>query len=417
MTFIRMTLIRMMFLFVQSVYNRLMTLYRKLRPHTILIFLVLFLCVSFWELLTETTEHFSSMAYCLTWNLVKFSQIVGNTESRWNRSDVLEVEESCNLLDQKRNESQRIIYSIFAVREYLFETQVRYLKRLLEWDIITVVHIWDFYLNPIDRQSLERLQEDDRFEVKQLVDTAGNIVSIWSEDDWKIIYHRYFEYYNERLRSNDTLIKADDDIVYIENLRNLLIWFQGAESVTLAFPQIINNDIMAWLQLKRSMLPLSPFDGIVTKTTDIWDGVDVLTIVDKLSRMEHIPDNREFSKGPLTDWHRCSSCARFAHEAFLKDRSKFESNEIYLLSSPTRISLNFFVISGSSVQKYFVGGKLLSGEDIDETTITWGIQKDYHTTNAIYMNTVVVHYGYEPQLDVYPEFMDHYTRLSKQDIL
>jgi len=251
--------------------------------------------------------------------------------------------------------------------------------------------------------------------VKQLVDTAGNIVTVWSEDDWKIIYTKYFEYYNERLRLNDTLIKADDDIVYIENLRNLLIWFRGAENVTVAFPQIINNDIMVWLQLKRSMLPQSPFDGIVTKTSDIWDGLDVLTAVNKLNRMEHIPHNREFSKDPLTDWYRCSSCARFAHEAFLKDRTVFESNEIYLWNLPTRISLNFFVISGSTVQKYFGEGKQLLGEDI-ETAITWGIQKDYHTTNAIYMNTVVVHYSYEPQLDMYPEFMEQYTRLSKLNI-
>jgi len=406
----------MTFLFVRSMYNRLMTFYSKMRPHVTLIFLVLFLCVSFWEVFTETTERFSTLAYCLSWNLVNFFQIVDNNDSKWDRSDLLEVKESYNLLDDKDKKSERIIYSLFAVRDYFLETQVRYLKRLLELDIITVVHIWDFCLTPLDRQVLELFQEDRRFEVKQLVDTAGNIVSVWTEDDWKKIYRTYFEYYNERLILNDTLIKADDDIVYIENLRNLLIWFKGAENVTLALPQIINSDFMAWLQLKRSMLPISPYDGITAKTKDIWDSLDVVTHVNILNRMEHVPHKREFSKDPLTNWYRCSSCARFAHEAFLRDRSKFDSNEIYLWSSPTRISLNFFVISGSTVKKYFGEGKQLSGQDIDETKLTWGIQKDYHTTNAIYMNTVVVHYSYETQFDVYPEFMEEYTRLSRNKI-
>jgi len=214
---------------------------------------------------------------------------------------------------------------------------------------------------------------------------------------------------------NDILIKADDDVVYIENLGDLLTWFKGTVNVTMAIPQIINNDFVAYRQLKEGLLPSSPHGSIYASAFDVWSGHDVLSILNKLNRMKHSPHDKDYMKEPLTSWYRCTSCAHFAHDTFLSDRSKFESKNIYTWSSPTRFSINFIVIKGSSVRRYFKDYDSLAKGYDDEIAITWRLQKSYNTTNAIFMNTIVVHYSFKPQKGLSSELLRRYEDLSEND--
>ena len=129
--------------------------------------------------------------------------------------------------------------------------------------------------------------------------------------------------------------------------------------------------------------------------------------------MKLSPHNADYTKDAITDWYRCSSCAQFAHQAFLSDRSRFESNKIYFWTSPTRISINFIVLRGSSLREYCNDWESLAQGDIDEIAITWRLQKSYNTTNAAFMNTVVVHYSFGPQNDLSSGFLRRYARLSE----
>jgi len=275
--------------------------------------------------------------------------------------------------------------------------------------------MWDFCSNRDDSRYLQNInREDERFVVKHLVDETGKVIKARRKGDReKILYPKYYEYYAKHLGLSDILIKADDDIVYIENLGDLLSWFKGAVNVTVAIPQIINNDFIAYRQLKERLLPRSPIGGISAKASDVMDGTDVLSILNKLTRMKLSPDNGDYMKEPLTNWYRCSSCAQFAHEAFLSDRSKFESKSIYYWNSPTRFSINFVVMRGSSVREYFKEWESLAKGDIDEIAITWRLQKCYNTTNAVYMNTVVVHYSFGQQNGLSSEILGRYEHLSQ----
>jgi len=312
--------------------------------------------------------------------------------------------------------SEMIIYSIFAGRSDYLKIQVRYLKRLLDLGIINTVHMWDFCRDHHDSRYLQVIsRKDHRFQVMKLVDKAGKVIKARRKEDWShILFPKYYQYYAEHLGSNDILIKADDDIVYIENLGELLTWFKGTVNVTMAIPQIINNDFIAYRQLKEHLLPRSPQGSIYAKPSDVWRH-DVLSILNKLNRMKLSPHDEDHKKEPLTNWYRCSSCARFAHDAFLSDRSRFESNNIYLWSSPTRFSINFVVLKGSSVIEYFKDWESLAKGDIDEIAITWRLQKSYNTTNAVFMNTVVAHYSFKPQKGLSSELLRRYEELSEID--
>ena len=180
---------------------------------------------------------------------------------------------------------------------------------------------------------------------------------------WGSFYEHYA--YNKRYRDTDILIKADDDILYMD-LSHFARFINDISSYAdttthLHFPNIINND--AGFIVQANLLPNS---STIQKWMNFYTSAVHLNLTDQLTRgYDNIYHNLHTE--PLTTWKygvRTQEYFLFDfHELFLKDPKAFidvmcayseqvQSSSRFVTINK-RISLNMYAGDFISIRKYF----------------------------------------------------------------
>ncbi len=273
--------------------------------------------------------------------------------------------------------SNKIIYTIFCGRKKYLEIQMKYIKKLIFLGLIQEVHLWAFTTNHMDLEYLKEINAIDE-----------NIYKIfYPQEPEKRIWYHYYNYYYKNVNEYDIVIKADDDIIYID-INEFKNFIRNITEDKLYFPNIINNDVCAYYQTKYGIHNLFNYD--------------VSLKIDKIGLYE-----------PLTSWYMESKKAMDIHTLFLSEPNKCKLNINALIEYGNRISINFFAIKGSAIKKYY---KYMTINTCIDDERYFSKMATIFGLHKINLNMNVVHFQFGPQnadglLDNL--FLDNYRLLSE----
>ena len=252
--------------------------------------------------------------------------------------------------------NNKVIYTIFCGRKKYLQIQVIYINKLLEQQQIDEVHLWAFTDNSEDLNYLKELTTNNKYKI------------FYPPNPEKHIWFYYYNYYFNNTNDNDIIIKADDDIVYIDT-NNFNDFISSINTDSLYFPNIINNDVCAYLQTRHNIHDLFNYD------------------------INSIINQKGYTK-PLTDWFKDYSKAYKIHSFFLENKDKFKFKSPYIYEFYNRISINFYGIRGSAIKKIYkdidINNSLFDEDYFGNIPILF----ESHKINII-MN--VVHFQFGPQ--------------------
>lgn len=244
----------------------------------------------------------------------------------------------------------KVIMTCFAGRKFNLEILTKYVDILLNNKDIDEFHLWNF----------TRKQEDDQY-IKTL-SSKYKIITPKNKEKW----NEYYEYYRNS-HDNDVIIKADDDILFIDTVmfKEFINIVRNNEYLAVS-ASIINNGVCAYHQQQNDILP---------------------TTIHEI-KYEHTGGDVVYN-GEL---------GTKIHEYFTKNKDEFilKSRKIRpkIIKHPIgdRISINFFGITG----KNFKNLKFPDNYD-DEHEISVENTKRLNKNFGIFMNLVVSHGGFSFQ--------------------
>lgn len=280
----------------------------------------------------------------------------------------------------KKKKHENVIFYIFAGRKEFMSILLRYVDALLKQGIISEVHIWDYTRTELDKKYVyEVCNSNDRYSLK---------VPTKNKKHWDESYH----YYRDTLRESDIVIKCDDDIVYID-IASFGDWVNCIEDGKFYYPNIVNNDVCAYLQQKNGVHNLFDYD------------VDYDTC-----KTGQDPD--PFTKWGEDAWFKSSKKAIEIHSLFLKNKDKFILKELPHETYNSRISINMFGCTGKTF-KTFLSREEFGTADEDIVSVRCG------AGNIINLNTTIVHFAFGPQAHGLRELNDNellckYVELSRE---
>ena len=284
------------------------------------------------------------------------------------------------LLGNPAPPTTNVILTIFAGRYRYLSILKSYLDRLLEKNILTEIHLWDYARDPSDSvyiQTLER--ENPKYVYKKPIHNMPR----WNE---------YYLYYtNASYAAEDIIIKCDDDVVYIDT-DQMCAYINEITQGGLYYPNIVNNDVCAYIQTKYG--------------------------VHDLCNDSNIYSNYGKDETPLTawciGWYMKYECAAAVHSKFLENRKKFNINAP-TISWNGRISINMFGARFESLKNYY-NLFLHHGNDDDEAFFSYNLYKYVAASNYIVPFMNIVHFAFNPQnadaLD--NAYLESYRILSKR---
>jgi len=268
----------------------------------------------------------------------------------------------------------KVYLTIFAGRKIYLEILQVYLTILLNKNIISEIHLWNYTKNNEDSEYLFELTKiDERYKLFVPKNKHG------------FQWINYYEYYKDcKYDDDDIIIKCDDDIVYID-IENIERFINNIKNDCIYFPNIVNNDVCAYIQTQNGIHNL-------------------LTNINK--------DKTEIGrKEPLTEWYKSHYLAEQVHKIFLENPKNFniEQNEILWHS---RLSINFFAGKYQIIKKYYT--QYLEVKSDDEAFLSSSVCLKNNISNKILPYFVVVHFSFGPQNHVLlnNKFIDQYKNLS-----
>ena len=260
------------------------------------------------------------------------------------------------------NKGGRIYYAVFAGRSRFLKIQLQYCDILLKLKLVTEVHIWDFNRNENDNSDyINKYTRDTPSEGYRIFE----IPTYSSEENpteltTNYLYRSYYEHYayNKRYRDTDILIKADDDIVYMDLshfarfINDISSYADGTTTTHLHFPNIINNDAGFIVQSTRI------HNGLFNKWTDYYSNDLRMNLTVRLASAGAFN-----SIEPATGWsyglHTKSDFAYSIHQLFLSNPKEFISR-MHSSAAPKRED----VAVSSSYESIYVEAKSLIFSDM-----------------------------------------------------
>lgn len=314
-------------------------------------------------------------------NLYKYQLKHRNEQMR----HLLNHEHSWSSLHTPSQEREpKVFYSIFAGREAPLRIQFEYIKEMLDEKIIDEVHIWDYTCYKYNTNGVQ----DKKFILKTLWPMDNRIYYIRSQTcGW----YEYYKFYHQNpLHPRDVLIKADDDIVFIDTSRfaGFVRTIRFYERVFLWSANIINNGMSAAFQ---------ELDGVI-------DGG--LVVVPEEERV--VTNHSKMMEIEPACPNQLSAClsmngtrGKALHQAFLEAPTNFTTpvpgKELRLMKG--RCSINFIAFLGQNFPRSLTHlhnnphGDAVGGND--EVALTLGVAEIEE--NAIYMPLVVAHGSFGTQ--------------------
>jgi hypothetical protein len=332
----------------------------------------------------------------------------------------------------------RVFLAIFAGRRQYLEILRGYLDVLLDQELIDEIHLWDFTRDPVDQKYLFLLERShEKYKIMhtmrrgELLDEDNRI------ENW-LSFYRYYSS-EEHITDQDILIKCDDDIVYldIESFQTFLTVIRtqssshlpspslsssssaspphsssppssapppssSAPECNLFFPNIVNNDVCAYLQTQSSVHNLLPSSDIDEKAF-AYANPEPLTGVTQYVSWYHNP-----SKALEIHTDFLSDPMKYRHMAPPSSFPQASSSDLPTPPSSTvipwysRISINFFGAMGANIRHSF--RLLTENSRDDERYLTSEILPILHKANCIVPSFLVSHFSFHAQRNGYLEW-------------
>jgi len=346
-------------------------------------------------------------------------------------------------------------FAIFSGRQRYLEILFRYVTKFLDDGLIDEVHLWDFCRKTEDADYIAGVAKmDPRYVIKgngkklrkivryQLplhakerteeclsgnlppwvrVGYYCNIELLKLHILWKTMTHKmfplFYKFYAHNMEDEDILVKCDDDVLFIDNLAPFVEYARKNPQISITYPSIVNNELAAFFQMRENMVPDPRLSQIYTERWPLWQELNEIFATIAYSNFYEEHSDQDYGPKLRTAWFQTYSAAWFLHDTFLKDRTRFQSEAVYLFEAPTRVSINMFAMRGDTCRKFFVQSDFLTDRlTDDEEALTWRMQKAFGTTNAFYLNTTCVHYSFSRQLldldQANKTFIQEYAKLA-----
>ncbi len=269
----------------------------------------------------------------------------------------------------------KTVVTVFAGRRVFLNILKIYLDILLERGLITEVHLWNYTRTADDDACVRELCENNR---KYKLFIPRN------KTGWQ--WRNYYAHYSDAAgySDDDLIIKCDDDIVFID-IDRIERYFNEIKDGCLYFPNIVNNDVCAYIQTKHGV------HGLLR---------DVDRDRAKLGYTQ-----------PLTDWYRSHEAGVRIHDLFLKDPGAFRIGT-EPIPWGSRFSINFFGARYSTIRKMYSLFMQLKIED--EAFFSAVICRIASRANMIVPYFNVVHFAFGPQdpSRLIPRFVPGYLGIA-----
>lgn len=277
----------------------------------------------------------------------------------------------------------KTVLTIFAGRYKYLSILKNYLDLLLNKNLLYEVHLWNFARTESDYEYVINITKNND-QYKLFTPNKESIMKKWNQ------WAEYYEYYAITTDDYDILIKCDDDIVYID-VNSFEKFINEVKENSLYFPNIINNDVCAYIQS-------------INNVHNLVDTIDLKLMVTGCTT-------------PLTGWNGWFTQPEKAdkiHNLFLSDRTKFIINKPNI-SWSSRISINMFAGTFNTIKKYFNLFKQIGNGD-DEAFFSSKVCEFTKSINYIVPYFNVVHFSFGPQLvdGLDDKYVNKYYELSKQ---
>jgi len=277
----------------------------------------------------------------------------------------------------------KVFYTIFAGREAPLRIQFEYIQEMLDKKIIDEVHIWDYTCYKYNTNGAH----DKKFILNTLWPMDDRIYYIRSQTCGWYEYYRF--YHDHPLRPRDVLIKADDDIVFIDTSRfaGFVRTIRHFRRTYLWSANIINNGMSAAFQ---------ELDGVLDGGLVVPGEERVGTNTSKMIDIEPSCPNQLYSCLSMN-----GTRGDALHQSFLEAPANFTTpvrgKELRLMKG--RCSINFIAWLGENFPRTLTHlhnnphGDAVGGND--EVALTLGVAEIEQ--NVVYMPLVVAHGSFGTQ--------------------
>lgn len=310
----------------------------------------------------------------------------------------------------RRNSYPRVYYAIFAGRSKFLKIHLQYCNILLQLNYVAEVHIWDVTAGDDEdtRDYISKFIRDTDLAGYRLfgLPSYSSAPSALNFSNSYLYGSFYIHYLNtKRYTATDILIKADDDIVFIDlsqfaRFINAVAAYKGSH---LHFPNIINNDLGFIIQSNRLN------SSALNKWMDFYTLGLHLNLSEKMSMLHNDNNGSQLVSEPLTTWrfgvHTRPEFALDMHVAFLsspqtflKDIQQLRSEERAIAISG-RVTTNMFAGRMDVIQNCFRSFLQDNCCDFDSFTGIWSSIPGQ--SNLAHTNFLVSHFAF--QLQYYAE--------------
>ena len=320
------------------------------------------------------------------------------------------------------SKEHRTFYTIFAGRQVFMDTHFRYTDLLLKLNLVTEVHIWDFVDNSSSSDShyIADYIRDSNLSGYQLFRRPIRDQSATANLEEGYLFQSYYYHYstNRRYHSNDIIIKADDDILFID-LASFQLFIQNISHDSFHFPNILNNDATFPIHARRNVHPrIVKFHESYDHTgIDLYDRMtsymDPTRNITAIAAMKPCPITAVYCSHEgdgFAVWHGSliynGLFARRMHKIFFENPLQFIDKSAQKNEQPRfeyagqRIPLNMFAVRASLFRKAF--SQYLTPENCcsDEDYVgKWpSISGHKHVIDTHF---TVVHFAYAQQRVLY----------------
>lgn len=343
------------------------------------------------------------------------SSSFANNNNNNNAQSVLQDEQkSAATSDATRAERlPKVLYTVFAGRKNRMKLQEPYWQEMYNLGAIDEIHLWNYtqrdgffqenldylrhlevkyafvkIMEPSDVDMTETYWFDKNNSLLHAEEHFGNGRARleWAAERW---YAEYYKYYSVVNPYNGVIIKADDDIVYVNStmVRPFAEYVHNHKEVFLLSASIVNQGLCAYYQQLHGAIPES-----VTK----------------------LP----FAQNGMGDLHDNAEQALMVHRYFLQNQEKFYIPEPEYYPFTYTINVNFIAIRGEEFHKTFqlIQEKLLKERRYyDEGAITWDGIRDHQYEEGIYMPLTVAHATYGAQVAKIDEVLTLYADYARNE--
>jgi len=300
----------------------------------------------------------------------------------------------------------KVYYAIFAGRLKFMKIHLQYCNALLELHYVSEVHIWDFTNgHDDDREFITQFIRDTSLPGYRLFDKPQQSTNRQARhNSGEYLWGSFYDHYstNKRYAPEDVLIKADDDIVFID----VSYFPQFIDSVVsykdsnLHFPNIVNNDVGFVIQANRMM-----DNAVLNKWMKYYTSDHGVNFDDAFNSYYH-PNHtgKGMTIEPITTWrygvYKKSDFAHDIHTLFLSDpkwfiQSMHESKLPKVVELKRRISINMYAAPFRTVRKVY--RTFLDKFCCDDEAFVGFLPLLSKSAHSIHVDFVISHFAFRAQ--------------------